>query len=54
MQALTTDKEPLVYVGTIYDGAVYPLGMDWYGVVLPNGFDEPYYIRIGQTYFETY
>lgn len=54
MQALTTNKEPLMHVGTIYDGAVYPLGMDWYGVVLPNGFDEPYYIRIGQTYFETY
>ena len=52
MQALSMDMKPLIYVNTVYDGAVYPLGGEWYGVIVPNGFNEKFLIRIGNVYFE--
>lgn len=52
MQALAEDHTSLIHVGAIYDGAIYHLKDDWYGVVLPNGFNSAFCIRVGNTYFE--
>lgn len=52
MQLLDMNKEPIFNVRTLYDGGIYPLGNDWYGVVLPNGYAETCLLRIGNTYFE--
>lgn len=52
MQAFNIDKGPIIYVKTVYDGAIYPLGSNWYGVLLPNGYAETFYLKIGNTYFE--
>ena len=52
MQILDSDGNPIIFVSTVYDGAVYPLGYGWYGIILPNGFNEPFSLRVGNTYFE--
>lgn len=53
VQMLDEEDKTLIYVNSVYDGAIYALGKGWYGVIMPNGFDQPYHIRIGNTYFET-
>lgn len=51
IEVLSTDKEKIINVGTVYDGAVYRLEDGWYGFVLPNGYTDEFYIRIGNAYF---
>ncbi len=51
MQALDENDQTIIYVNVVYDGAIYPLGKNWYGVIMPNGYDKPYHIRIGNTSF---
>lgn len=52
MQLLGMNQEPIFHVRTLYDGGMYPLGNNWYGVILPNGYAEHSLLRIGNTYFE--
>ena len=52
MQLLDINKQPILHVRTLYDGGVYSLGNNWYGVILPNGYSETSLLRIGNTYFE--
>ena len=52
MQAKDANGDPLIHVNKIYDGAVYPLGQGWYGVIIPNGYEKPFRLKIGNTLFE--
>lgn len=51
MQILMQNHDPIFFVGQTYDGAVYSLGGDIYGFEVPNGFDDPLVLKIGNVYY---
>lgn len=51
MQILDDSHNVLYYTGETYDGAVYHLSNDYYGFLLPNGYDKPIVMKIGNVYY---